>query len=79
MRIQIWYAQLRQSNHSEHMLKNAGILALRVAADPSLGPGQAQRHPLLSANFQHGINTLAPLVHRLHAFLGHGLERRFLL
>ena len=60
------------------MLKNIGILALRAAADSSIGLGQAQRRSLLSAHFQYRSNILAPLVHRRYAFIGHGLEYRFL-
>lgn len=76
MRVRIWYAQ--ESHFLEPMLKNVGIVTLRAAADPSLGLHQAQHHSLLSAHFQYRINTLAPLVHRLYAFIGHGLEHCFL-
>ncbi len=76
MRVRIWYAQA--THFLGPMLKNVGILALRAAADPSIGLGQAQRRSLLSAYFQYRSNILAPLVHRRYAFSGHGLEHRFL-
>ena len=58
--------------------KNVGILALRAAADSSLGLGQAHRHSLLSAHFQHRSNTLASLVHHHDALNRHDVEHRFL-